>query len=85
MRQDLNIDESEAESDDAEHLAQQDEDVIVVDPMKDCYELTKFTAEQEWLLHELYESLESGNDEEEQTQNMMAGLYVDDSTESERA
>lgn len=43
-------DESEAESDDAENLAQPDEDVIVVDLMKDCCELTKFIAEQEWLL-----------------------------------
>jgi hypothetical protein len=64
--------ESRADSDDADDTAQQDEDVVVVDPMKDCCELTKFTAEQEWLIQELHESLESGDDQEEQTQNMMA-------------
>ncbi|KAH7323443.1 hypothetical protein BKA65DRAFT_481262 [Rhexocercosporidium sp. MPI-PUGE-AT-0058] len=57
--------ESEAKSDDTENLVQSDEDVTVDDPMKDYCELTKFTTEQEWLLQELYKSLESRDDKEE--------------------
>jgi hypothetical protein len=65
---------SEASSEDAGDTAQPEKGTAAVDPMKDCCELTVLTAEQEQLLQELYELLESRDDEEEQTQKMMAVL-----------
>lgn len=59
-------------ADDANNIAWQSEDAAIADPMKDCCKLTKFTAEQECLIQELYQSLESGDNKEKQTQNMMA-------------
>jgi hypothetical protein len=61
-----------ADSDNADGIARQSEDPAIADSIKDYCELTKSTAEQEWLIEELYKSLESGGNEEKQTQNIMA-------------